>query len=190
MKRQVTQAYDYMISIARGDDFRITEDVILKLHKLFYSGIDEEYAGRYRDYQVFITGTEYLPPSPEDVPDLMKRFVAELGQKEALMHPIEYAAYVHRRLVDIHPFADGNGRTARLLMNLILINKGYIAVSIPPILRLDYMQALQAAQRENHPSDEAFVRLIAECEIEAEKDYFRLFHMQIPKKVRNDRDER
>jgi hypothetical protein len=75
-------------------------------------------------------------------------------------------------------------------MNLILINKGYIAVSIPPILRFDYMQALQAAQRESQPSDEAFVRLIAECEIEAEKDYFRLFHMQIPKKVRNDRDDR
>jgi transcriptional regulator with XRE-family HTH domain len=83
------KAYDYMISIARGDDFRITEEVILKLHKLFYSGIDEEYAGRYRDYQVFITGTEYLPPSPEDVPDLMKDFVSELHQKESVMHPID-----------------------------------------------------------------------------------------------------
>lgn len=184
------KAYDYMISIARGDDFRMTEEVILKLHKLFYSGIDEEYAGRYRDYQVFITGTEYLPPSPEDVPHLMKEFVSELREKESVLHPIEYAAYVHRRLVDIHPFVDGNGRTARLLMNLILINKGYIAVSIPPILRFDYMQTLQAAQREDHPSDEAFVRLIAECEIEAEKDYFRLFRMPIPKKIKEDRDGR
>ncbi len=186
------KAYDYMISIARGDNFEITEEVILKLHKLFYSGIDDEYAGKYRDIQVFITGTEYIPPKASEVPNLMREFVNKLSEYKTTMHPIEYAAYAHRRLVDIHPFVDGNGRTARLLMNLILINRGYVAVSISPVLRFDYMQALQAAQRKSKPSDEAFVRLIAECELEAQKDYFRMFGMPIPKKQRSvdDREDR
>ncbi len=186
------KAYDYMIAVARGGDFEITEEVILKLHKLFYGGIDSEYAGKYRDIQVFITGTEYLPPTPDDVPNLMGEFVEKLREYKDTMHPIEYAAYAHRRLVDIHPFVDGNGRTARLLMNLILINRGYVAVSISPVLRFDYMQALQAAQRKSKPSDEAFVRLIAECEVEAQKDYFRMFRMPIPKKTKagDDRGDR
>ncbi len=179
------KAYDYMISVARGDNFEITEEVILKLHKLFYSGIDDEYAGKYRDIQVFITGTEYIPPKAENVPKLMKEFIQKLDEYNDTMHIIEYAAYAHRRLVDIHPFIDGNGRTARLLMNLILINKGYVAVSISPVLRFEYMQALQLAQRKTKSSDEAFVKLIAECEIEAQKDYFRLFGIPIPKKPRD-----
>jgi Fic family protein len=90
------------------------------------------------------------------------------------------AAYAHRRLVDIHPFVDGNGRTARLLMNMILVNSGYCVVSIPPVLRLDYINALHAAQREMKLSDEEFIRLICECEIEAQKDYFRMFRIPLP----------
>ena len=96
------------------------------------------------------------------------------------MHPVEFAAYAHRRLVDIHPFQDGNGRTARLLMNLILINQGYCIVSIPPVWRHDYITALQQAQRKRSPSDEAFVKLIAECELEAQRDYCRMFHIKLP----------
>ena len=71
------------------------------------------------------------------------------------MHPVLLAAYAHRRLVDIHPFQDGNGRTARLLMNLILVNRGYCVVSIPPLLRHDSITALQQAQRAQGPSDAA-----------------------------------
>ncbi len=174
------KAYDYMISIARGDNFEITEEVILKLHRLFYGGIDDEYAGKYRDIQVFITGTDYIPPKASDVPRLMKDFVEKLSEYKDAMHTVEYAAFAHRRLVDIHPFVDGNGRTARLLMNLILINKGYIAVSIAPVLRFEYMQALQAAQRKINPDDDSFLCLIAECELEAQKDYYRMFDMPIP----------
>ncbi|QAT44127.1 hypothetical protein EQM06_08670 [Aminipila luticellarii] len=93
------------------------------------------------------------------------------------LHPILLAAYAHKRLVDIHPFTDGNGRTARLLMNLILINKGYCAVSIPPVLRHEYIEALQIAQSKVKPSVELFNQLIAECELEAQKDYLRMFRI-------------
>lgn len=180
------KAYDYMLSLARSKDFRLTEDTVKQLHYLFYSGIDAGAAGQYRKEQVFITGTDYVPPAPEEVPELMAGLIADMEQRQGTLHPVAFAAYAHRRLVDIHPFRDGNGRTARLLMNLILINKGYCLVSIPPVLRLDYITALQQAQRNVNPSDEAFVKLIAECELEAQRDYFRMFHIPIPGKKRSD----
>ena len=174
------RAYDYMLTLARSDNLSVTEDVVRHLHYWFYNGIDPETAGEYRKGQVFITGTEYVPPAAQEVPACMEAFVTELAQKQGKLHPVELAAYAHRRLVDIHPFQDGNGRTARLLMNLILINQGYCIVSIPPVLRHNYIAALQQAQREKHPSDEAFIRLIAECEIEAQKDYCRMFRIKLP----------
>lgn len=174
------KAYDYMLRLARSNALSITEDVILRLHFLFYSGIDAEHAGVYRTDQVFITGTTYVPPAAEDVPELMRSFVEDLHRKASRLHPVEFAAFAHRRLVDIHPFQDGNGRTARLLMNLILISQGYCVVSIPPILRHDYMVALQQAQRERSPTDKAFVRLICECELEAQRDYCRMFRINLP----------
>lgn len=172
------RAYDYMLALARSGSLSITEDIIRHLHYLFYNGIDPEAAGEYRKGQVFITGTDYVPPAAEDVPQCMASFAAELTERQGGLHPVELATYAHRRLVDIHPFQDGNGRTARLLMNLILINRGYCIVTIPPVLRHDYIVALQQAQREKHPSDEAFIKLIAECEIEAQKDYCRMFRIK------------
>ncbi len=172
------RAYDFMLETARRLPFILLEDTVLRLHKLFYQGIDAEKAGVYRRIQVFISGTDYLPPKPEDVPALMEEFVGSLTEQS--VHPVRLAALAHRRLVDIHPFTDGNGRTARLLMNLILVSQGYQIISIPPILRLEYINALKAAQRAQNPSDGAFLRLIAECEIEAQRDYCRMFHIEPP----------
>ena len=174
-------AYDFMLIIARAESFVLTEEIIKKLHFLFYNKIDTEQAGQYRDRQVFITGTEYLPPAYEDVPKLMSGFVTEVNAKKDTFQPVLLSAFVHRRLVDIHPFTDGNGRTARLLMNLILVNKGYQVISIPPVLRHDYISALVTAQKEKNPSDEKFYQLIAECELEAQKDYGRMFRIELPK---------
>lgn len=176
------KAYDYMLRMARSESLQISEEVIRNLHRLFYSGIDADAAGTYRTHQVFITGTEYLPPAAEEITTLMQDFISTLHEKQTKLHPVEVAAYAHRRLVDIHPFTDGNGRTARLLVNLILVNSGYCVVSIPPILRVDYINALCMAQRETEPSDEAFIKLICECEIEAQKDYCRMFRIEIPSK--------
>lgn len=174
------KAYDHMLALARSKDFQLTEDAILRLHHLFYNAIDEEQAGQYRTEQVFITGTDYVPPAADEVPEQMQAFIAELNLKRNVLHPVHLAAYAHRRLVDIHPFMDGNGRTARLLMNLILINTGYCVVSIPPVLRHEYISSLQKAQREIDPDDTAFVQLIAECELEAQKDYCRMFRIKLP----------
>ena len=169
------KAYDFMLKAARSEAFKVSEDIILRLHRLFYQGIEPEKAGIYRDHQVFITGTEYVPPKASELPALMMSFVDELNDTRERVHPVRLAAFAHRKLADIHPFADGNGRTARLLMNLILVNRGYQIIIIPPVLRVDYINALKAAQRMKNPSDEAFIRLIAECEIEAQRDYCRMF---------------
>ena len=174
------EAFDFMIEAAEGGDgsLAISEETIRGLHRLFYRRLDEKSAGKYREGQVIITGTEYVPPSAEDVPGMMERFISSFESRKTGTHPVILAAYAHRRLVDIHPFEDGNGRTARLLMNLVLVNKGYQIVSIPPVLRPDYIAALRIAQREGNPSDAPFNELIANCEIEAQKEFCRLFHVE------------
>lgn len=168
-------AYDFMLELARQPDMDITEDTIKKLHRLFYQKVDADHAGSYRTIQVYISGTEYIPPSPDDVPLLMKELVNKLNSSRSAVHPIELAAMAHKRLVDIHPFVDGNGRTARLLMNLILVNAGYGVVSIPPVLRNDYINALSASRRLDDM--EPFSKLIAECVIETERDYCRMLKL-------------
>jgi len=171
-------AYDFMLEAARNTQFVFSEETIMRLHKLFYQKIDENAAGVYRDTQVFITGTEYVPPPPEEVPAMMKKLAEELAEKWDSEHPVKLAAYAHQRFVDIHPFEDGNGRTARLLMNLILINKGYHIVSIPPVLRHEYISAISAGRRGGSMIGGALAKFIAECEVEAQKDYCRMFHIK------------
>ena len=83
------RAYDHMLTIARSDSLSISENVIRRLHYLFYNGIDPEAAGEYRKGQVFITGTAYVPPAAEEVPECMVTFVTELAEKRGKLHPVE-----------------------------------------------------------------------------------------------------
>jgi len=170
-----SDAYDFMLDFARQQDMEISEDSIKKLHQLFYQKVDAKKAGQYRTIQVYISGTDYIPPSPEDVQQLMSHMTDQIHSSRTTLHPIELAAMAHKRLVDIHPFVDGNGRTARLLMNLILVNAGYGVVSIPPIWRNEYINALSASRRLNDM--DPFLKLIAECVIESERDYCRLLKL-------------
>ena len=174
-------AYDFMLETARSDPFVFSENIVKNLHKLFFQKVDEKAAGTYRDIQVFITGTEYIPPSANDIPDLMKILTEELNSKWNNEHPVVLSAHAHQRLVDIHPFEDGNGRTARLFMNLILVNKGYQIISIPPVLRQEYIDAINKGRRSGSNIGGALANFIAECEVEAQKDFCRMFHIELPK---------
>ena len=138
----------------------ITEHNIRQTHALILRTIDDENAGAYRKGQVYITGSTYVPPVAIEVPPLMQELVAWINSAEAIeLHPIERAAPAHFRLVHIHPFVDGNGRTARLLMNLILIGEGYPPAVIRRERRPEYYDALDQAYRgEIAP----FVTLVAE----------------------------
>jgi Fic family protein len=124
----------------------ITEHNIRQIHALILRTIDDENGGTYRKGQVYITGSTYVPPAAIEVPPLMQVLVAWIHSAEAAdLHPVERAALAHFRLVHIHPFVDGNGRTARLLMNLILLREGYPPAVIRRERRPEYYEALDRA---------------------------------------------
>lgn len=166
-----SESYDYIYKLTKDEGF--TENNIRKLHKLFYRRISDARAGIYRREKVFISGSQYALPGPEKVSDLMKEFITKIKDIEEKRHPVEYSALAHKGLVFIHPFIDGNGRIARLLMNLILLQKSYCITIIPPILRRDYIQALEKA----HIDDKAFIGFIARAVRETQKDYLRLLRI-------------
>lgn len=123
----------------------ITESDIRNLHRLVTQRSAPDIAGRYADAPRYVrteTG-RYTFPSPVEVPALMRDFASWL---QTAPDTPDTAFTAHRRLVDIHPFNDGTGRTARLLMNLILIRGGYPPVAVHPEDRLEYIRALQAWQ--------------------------------------------
>lgn len=165
------EAYDELMRLAQGER-RITEQSILTLHKLFYRRIDPPQAGQYRKVQVYFSGSEFRPPAAERVSSLMRSFCRKMASQRKKLHPVLFAAWLHLELVTIHPFIDGNGRTARLLMNLALVQDGYPVLIIPPILRADYLQSLEAAQMKQ--GTERYERLIIEAALTSVHDYWRL----------------
>jgi len=137
-------AIEFIEELAKHEN-RITERNIREIHSLILKEIDPEYAGIYRDINVRITGSKHTPPDFLKVKELMQKFCRKkLNTKE---HPIIEAALAHFELVSIHPFVDGNGRTARLLMNLILIKRGYFPAIILKNDRLKYYDVLEKAHQ-------------------------------------------
>jgi Fic family protein len=123
----------------------ITPFHVRQIHTLVLSRIDDENAGRYRETQVRIAGAAFIPPESWLVPNLMTEWGEWLAAEEKHRHPVELAALAHHRLVAIHPFIDGNGRTARLVMNLILMRAGYPPTVIQRINRRQYYRVLDQA---------------------------------------------
>lgn len=144
---------------------------IREFHRLFYYRIDAKQAGKYLKKRVIITGTEFIPPAPDRIPELMKAFVDRIPAIRTKRHPPEFAAVTHGDLVTISPFIDGNGRTARLLMNLALLQVGYPRAIIPPILRREYPDTLNRTHKDD---DRPFVNFIAGICYESAKEYLRL----------------
>ena len=169
------RAYDFMFSVFQNH--RIDEYMVLRMHELFYQNIEPEYAGRYRDMRMIITGSRYPVTAPEKIEEEMGRLFEWVQKERDGYHPVEFAAQLHKHFVFIHPFKDGNGRVARLLMNLALIQDGYLPVIVPPVLRLDYVSLLERAHRD----DRDFVAFIAERELDSQKEILRLFQIPFPK---------
>lgn len=140
-------AIDFIKKLALSRD-RITERDLLQIHSLILQGIDNENKGRYRNVQVLISGAKHIPPQPFLVKENMTDLFDWYDENFNKLHPVELSAEMHERLVTIHPFIDGNGRTARLLMNLILLQNGFPIAILKGDAenRLAYYQALETAQ--------------------------------------------
>lgn len=162
-------AFNELIELAKTDV--ISEENIKNLHKIFYAKIDSDSAGIYRQKPVIVTGSDIDFPLPEEIESKMKEFVSKLPLLKNDLHAVEYAAMVHALFVNIHPFIDGNGRVARLIMNLALLQAGYNITVIPPVVRADYIRALQSS---NHNEFQPFINFISEMVLEAQKEYLRI----------------
>jgi Fic family protein len=121
----------------------LLETELLELHRTILTGIQSDDAGVYRTVRVRVAGSMRVFPNPVKVPELMGAFVKDVNVMQS--HPVVTAARAHYGLVAIHPFADGNGRTARLLMNLLLLRHTFPPVLVPIELRARYYDALEAA---------------------------------------------
>lgn len=137
------KAFEFILEAVQNKT-KIDEDFVLRIHKIILTGIDDVNAGFYRAVRVRISGSSTVLPNPLKVPELMKNFGAWLLQNDEDI--LTKAIEAHFKLVTIHPFVDGNGRTARLLLNAILIENGYGPIIIRSIDRKRYLTALETYQ--------------------------------------------
>lgn len=155
------EAIHYLYDLVEHDKRQtVSERLIRSLQQLVIKNIEDQESGQYRKGNVVITGSSHRPPEAYEVPKLMEDLVNWTKKNQNKMHPVELAALAHHRLVHIHPFSDGNGRTARLFMNLILMQKGYPMVVILKNDRQKYYRALDLADR-GHSTE--FEKLIAQA---------------------------
>lgn len=135
------KAYRYVKAcIARNEP--LSEKIVKDIHAILMENI--LVGGVYRNVDVYISGAQHTPPSPNEMYRQVKDFYADLGWKAQALDPIALAAWTHAEFVRIHPFPDGNGRTSRLLMNYQLLAQGFAPISIAKENRLDYYNALEA----------------------------------------------
>jgi Fic family protein len=170
--RNLAHALDYFESLASSRETLKCVD-IRQTHSLILKDIDDENAGRYRGTNVEISGSAYHPPPSHDVPGEMDAFCAWLAaasDEADSDNPIALGAAAHAWFVRIHPFADGNGRTARIIMNLILMRYGYPIAVITKDERQRYYDALEESQSSDLTP---FIVLVAESVLESLEEYER-----------------
>lgn len=138
------EAIDYIDDIV-SKNVDISERVIKDIHHIILKNINNENAGKYRNTNVLISGSSHRPVEHFLVEEKMRELISWYDDNKEKLHPIELAAEFHFRYVYIHPFIDGNGRSARLLMNLILMRNGYPISVIKNDDRDEYMKALEIA---------------------------------------------
>lgn len=129
--------------------YTMTASDIMHIHGLVLQRIEKEFAGRYRNAGVRITGANFTPPNALKVDDLMEELLDWINEKNDVPLIVK-AMMFHHRMVWIHPFFDGNGRTVRLMFNLLLMNAGYPPAIILQQDRKKYYDALNKANQGNY----------------------------------------
>jgi len=159
------KAYQYVKECIRKG-LSLDENIVKDIHALLMDNI--MIGGIYRREEVRIGGASHTPPAGNEMYTQIKNFYVEMKEKQDL-NGVELAAWTHAEFVRIHPFADGNGRTSRLLMNYQLLSKGFLPVSIAKENRLDYYNALDKYATQGLVDD--FTELVAGLE-EKQLDWY------------------
>ena len=148
------EAISYMEQLVQ-DQMEFSPRVLMELHYLILKGSDRNNAG--------ISGSAHVPPQPFLLEKMMEEYFIHYDKQKKRLHPVILAAEMHERLVSIHPFIDGNGRSSRLVMNLILLRRGYTIANLKGDItsRLAYYRALEAVQVDNNP--EVFYHMVADA---------------------------
>lgn len=142
------EALEYLYGLVEKDRPQtVSEQTIRSLHKIVVLETEKEWAGKYRNAGVLIAGADHQPPEAIRVPSLMEELINWFRKNQKKLHPVELSALFHHQLVYIHPFFDGNGRTARLVMNLLLMSRDYPLVIVLKNDRRRYYETLKKADR-------------------------------------------
>lgn len=146
--------YDFV----KGHGGEFNQKFLLKIHELLTKNTECKIVGRYRDHEVRISGSEWIPPAHEKVKEEMRKVFQWYYSARKKLHPVELGAILHNKLVRIHPFADGNGRTSRVVMNWILIKNKFPMFYIELRDKINYYGAVEEGDKGN---DEAIAHYIA-----------------------------
>src|SRR3989338_7050411 len=119
------EALDFLYDLVSGQNSTFSEHMIRQFHHLVTRETEKEWAGKYRTGSVMITGASHVPPDAIDIQQKMNQLIVWYRQHRQKLHPVELAALLHHTFVAIHPFFYGNGRTGRLIMNILLMRAGY-----------------------------------------------------------------
>ena len=142
------EALDYLYELVSKKEKAVLSEMLIRLfHQIVTEDIDKEWAGKYRNSLVMIEGTDYKPPEAIDVPKKMANLINWVRSNKNKLHPVELAAIIHYKLAAIHPFFDGNGRTTRLAMNVVLMQPGYPLAIILKNDRKRYYNVLSKADK-------------------------------------------
>ena len=153
------KAIDLVENLAKSKA-ELNEHEILEVHSIILENIERDYAGRYRSGQVRILGANFVPPNHLRIREMVAELLRDTNENPAKLNAIELFSRFHHRLVWIHPFFDGNGRTARLLMNLLLMRLGFPPAVVLYNNRKQYYRTLNLANNGNY---EPFILLIAQA---------------------------
>ncbi|MCL5101392.1 MAG: Fic family protein [Candidatus Parvarchaeota archaeon] len=136
---------------------RLNKSFVCKVQKEVTKNTSCKIQGDYREGEVRIAGSEHIPPRADEVPRLLEILFNQFYNLRKILHPVELAAFLHDRLVNIHPFTDGNGRTARLLVNWVLIRNRLPPVIIEAVIKEQYYNVIEKADRGDHKPFSVFL---------------------------------
>ncbi|MCT1902970.1 Fic family protein [Oceanobacillus sojae] len=161
------EAIEYVEELI-NDNVPLSQRTMKDIHAIVMQGIDRTIAGKYRNTAALITGANHTPPSHEKIQDEMDNLM-DWYEKNNDLHPVEKASLLHAKIVNIHPFSDGNGRTSRLLMNFELMKAGFPPITIEKDDRFRYYEVLDISGTKG--DYEPFILFTAEREVDTLENY-------------------